>query len=331
MRTRLNIALIGAGAMGRNHARIIEESQRARIKVVIDPNLSRAWGLAQELGCSATGDPEAAKRCDAAIIASATDTHVELAFALLAASRPLLVEKPVSVDPDHVRKVISEAQRAGVPLMCGFVERFNPVIPASIELMEQQPLHIVGVRHSPATPRATMSVVYDLLIHDVDLAMRLAGSTAVARTTGAALVPKGREVAEAGDCVLQFRDGLIATLSASRTSQKKIRQLYVETPEALFELDLLRQDIAVYRHVGHQQLVAGMMTYRAETIVDIPFVRHSGEPLALQFNHFLNLIDGQIDAAEELESIIAAHEVAAQLERHAIVDADQDSLAGAVR
>jgi hypothetical protein len=91
-----------------------------------------------------------------------------------------------------------------------------------------------------------------------------------------------------------------------------VRWQTIDTPTASYEVDLLRQDITVYRHRSHE--VAGTVRYRAETMIDIPFVRHAGEPLALQLNHFVSLIEGRCDAAAERQSILAPHEVAALVE-----------------
>jgi predicted dehydrogenase len=121
---------------------------------------------------------------------------------------------------------------------------------------------------------------------------------------------------EVADCLLQFPGGAIATLSASRASQRKVRTQLVSTPTALYDVDLLRQDLTVYRHRAHAQGVGDGQAagYRAETVIDIPFVRHTGEPLALQFAHFLDLVSGRTDACAERNSILPAHEVAAAIE-----------------
>ena len=104
--------------------------------------------------------------------------------------------------------------------------------------------------------------------------------------------------------------------SASRASQRKVRSQLVATSTALYDVDLLRQDLTVYRHRAHAQAVgAGQAAgYRAETVIDIPFVRHTGEPLALQFAHFLDLVSGRADACEERNSILPAHEIASTIE-----------------
>jgi predicted dehydrogenase len=122
--------------------------------------------------------------------------------------------------------------------------------------------------------------------------------------------PPESSTAEIADCTIRFAGGTVATLSASRVSQRKVRSLTIATASQLIELDLLRQDISVYRHVRHEQIGGPSTTYRAQTVVDIPFVRHAGEPLALQFEHFLDLVEGRADGEAERRRVLPAHALA---------------------
>ena len=299
--------------MGANHARVIAESDRTDLAVIIDPDHARVAPLAARLNCEYALDVEAARSCDAAVVATPTRLHAEQALQLLSLGKPLLVEKPLAQTLSESTAIVDAAKRRALPLMCGFVERFNPAVTTVLSLLEENPLHVVGLRHSPVTPRSTLSVVFDLLIHEIDLALRYNRGhdvTSVCAVTSDA----GRgSVTEVSDCVLRFDSGALATLSASRAGQRKVRTHLVSTATALYEIDLLRQDVTVYRHLTHEQ-VDGSVTYRAETAVDVPFVRHRGEPLALQLQHFLDLLDGDNDVDAERASILPAHEVAARVE-----------------
>jgi len=314
MGPRARIALVGAGAMGANHARVIAESEGADLAVIIDTDCERVRPLADRLGCAVSVDLEAAAACDAAVIATPTGFHEVAARALIDLGKPLLVEKPVTQDLETTRAIVACAERRGVPLMCGFVERYNPVVAAMRNLLDEEPVHIVGLRHSPATPRSTLSVVFDLLIHEIDLALAYMGGARPVHVCGATSTARRAPIVEVADCVLRFPGGAVATLSASRASQRKVRTQLVATGTALYEVDLLRQDLTVYHHRAHEQGVGPAGGYRAETVIDIPFVRHTGEPLALQFRHFLDLVDGRADACQERNSILPAHEVANAIE-----------------
>ena len=151
--------------MGANHARVIAESDGADLAVIIDTDPERVRPLADRLGCAFAEDLDAAAGCDAVVIATPTAFHEVAARALLELGKPILVEKPVTPELETTRSLIACAERRGVPLMCGFVERFNPVGATMRSLLDEEPVHIVGLRHSPETPRSTLSVVFDLLIH----------------------------------------------------------------------------------------------------------------------------------------------------------------------
>lgn len=313
-RTPLKVALIGVGAMGSHHARVVGNSMRARPYAVIDRDVAKAQALAERIGCLATDDPAVAERADAVIVATPTESHLEVVLPLLSSGRPLLVEKPLAPDLPSVQAMIKESEAAGVPLMCGFVERFSPVIAAALDVIEEPPIHLVAVRHSPPAERIFSSVVADMLIHDLDLAVQFAGGAGAEAVSASMWAPAGGGVPDIADCTIRFAGGMLATLSASRQSQRKVRALTIATPKQLVELDLLRQDISVYRHVRHEQIGGVSTTYRAETVVEIPFVRHAGEPLALQFEHFLDLVEGRADADAERRRLLPAHELAARVE-----------------
>lgn len=299
--------------MGRYHARVVTESPRADLAVVVDADLRRAQDVAGRSGAGAVTQWRDATNCDLAIVASPTETHVDIALELLAAGMSVLVEKPLAPDLAGAQRLVEAGERSEGALMCGFVERFNPAFVTATELLVQNPIHIVAIRHSPAAPRIRTSVVQDLLIHDVDLVLQLAGpGDVVEEVSGHLSDPMGRGVMDVADCVLHFRSGLIATLSASRTSHRKLRDLQVNDGEQLIAIDLLRHNVDVYRHVRHE-LVGATASYREETVHDIPFVRRPGEPLALQFEHFVDLAAGARDRAAELERLLPAHEVTGRL------------------
>jgi predicted dehydrogenase len=314
-RAPLKVALVGVGAMGSHHARVIGNSSRARLYAVVDQNLDQATAMADRIGCLATSDLEVAARADAVIVATPTEFHLDVALPLLAAGRPLLVEKPLAPDLASVRTLVAEAEQRDVPLLCGFVERFNPVIGAAMDVLTGPPVHLVSLRHSPPAPRIAISVVADMLIHDLDLAVGFADLADVENLTSEVWTPPGSPTPDIADCTIRFAGGMLATLSASRRSQRKIRSFMISTEAELVELDLLRQDVSVYRHVRHEQIGGTSTTYRAETVVDIPFVRQTGEPLALQFEYFLDMVEGRVDLKEERQRMLPAHELAERIDR----------------
>lgn len=311
---RMRIGLVGAGAMGSNHARVIAASTRATLSIVVDPDRARADKLAANVGADVADHVEAIDGCDAVIVASPTECHASVTVALIERGIPVLVEKPLAPDLAAAEAIVAAAAKHDVPLMCGFVERFNAAVITAGDLLSEAPIHLVSLRHSPQTPRIATSVIHDLLIHDIDLALGFLGHCEVERVAGAVTRGPGTATVDVADCTLSFTGGAVATLSASRASQRKIRSFHLTTPTELIEVDLLRQDVTVYRNV-RQDRVGDTPGYRAETIVDIPFVRHAGEPLALQLEHFLSLVQGDEDPAAERATLLAPHRVAAALDQ----------------
>ncbi|MBS3940428.1 MAG: Gfo/Idh/MocA family oxidoreductase [Actinobacteria bacterium] len=305
----LEIALVGAGVMGRHHARIIVGSTRARLAMLIDP-APAAEALAREFGVPWFPRPEAAASAHAAIIASPTDSHEQIGLELLDAGLPLLVEKPLAETLSSATRLVERSRQVDVALMCGFVERYNPAVNAARSRLTEPPRHLVTVRHSPPAERISTDVVFDLLIHDLDIAVMLHDHE-VTRVVSSCWAPASGAVNEIADASLTFGDVGVATVSASRASQRKSRRMLVSTSEEHIDVDLVRNTVTVYRHIRHE--LSDQQTYRAQTVIDIPFVRHSGEPLQLQFEHFLDLAEGRADADAERASLLPAHVLADQI------------------
>lgn len=312
--TKPIVALVGAGMMGSSHARVITQSDNADLGVVIDRDPRAAEALAARYWARASDDMDDAMAADAVVVATSTGSHLECARPFIDAGIPTFIEKPLAPSLDDVDQLLELASRRDVPLMCGFVERFNAAFRATIELLDVPPSHLITIRHSPPAPRIQSSVVADLLLHDLDAAINLFGSADVAVVGSACHQPKGSDYNEIADCSLQFPSGQ-ALLSANRIGQRKIRSMTIHADDQTIEVDLLRQDVTVYRNVS-QEIVreGGGIGYRASTEIDIPFVRHTGEPLTLQFAHFLDLVSGRGDHDRERHRIRQPHVLMARVE-----------------
>ncbi|TFD42458.1 Gfo/Idh/MocA family oxidoreductase [Cryobacterium sp. TMT2-10] len=307
---RTRVALVGAGSMGSNHARVIAQSERAELAYLVDPNEAVGAALAARYG--AVWLPELPDLTDvqAVVIAAATEAHYPLAMQVLAENVPLLVEKPVADSLLRTREILDEASLRDLPFMCGLLERFNPAVVTARTLIGA-PIHITSTRHSPYAARIQTGVAWDLLVHDVDLAILLMDSEPVhvdARLGffHASSAPAAEDVAET---LLEFAEGGIAQISASRLGQRKIRQLSIYENDRLIELDLLRRDITVYHHVSENSADGEGRGYKQQTVIEIPELATSKEPLTAQFEYFLQLVDGEADAATERNTILPSHRV----------------------
>jgi len=311
----LQVGLIGLGVMGSNHARIIQESNRASISKVFDSNQHVSENAARLFGTDSARDFRELEDCDAIVIASTTSSHYAIASHFMSLGKPLLIEKPLCHTLNETYALVDLSERQQVPIMCGFVERFNPAVMTALKLIDGPVRHLFTYRHSPYNPRASSGVISDLLIHDLDLTARLAPSEGLPIIGASAWSPSERSQVETSDCTLQYGQEMIAVQSASRWGQRKIREMRISTDELLLEIDLLRVTVTAYRHRSQDGgNVGGTMSYRSETMIEVPFVRHAGEPLALQFSHFVDLVLSEADMNKELQSIAPPHVLADAIE-----------------
>jgi predicted dehydrogenase len=295
--------------MGSHHARVIAQSGHADLVYVVDPREDTGRALADRYGAVWLPALPKLRDVNAVVLAAATEAHHHLAMEVLSQACPLLIEKPVCDSILKTREIVHTAEAHDIPLMCGLLERYNPAVITAQSLV-MEPLHIVATRHSPYAVRIRTGVAWDLLVHDVDLAITLLG--AVPTSVYARLgffhpdsAPFSEDVAEA---VLGFENGSIAHASASRVGQRKIRQFSIYEKDRLIELDLLRRDVVIYRHVSEDSVDEGR-GYRQQTVIEVPELLSSKEPLATQFFRFLDILDGRVEAAPERASILPPHEV----------------------
>jgi predicted dehydrogenase len=283
---KLRIGLIGAGSMGALHARTVASHPDSELTWVVDADAERAESVAARYGSISRTGPTL-EDVDAVIVATPTQHHFGIARSVIEARIPLLLEKPLTEELADSKHLVSLARERGSVLSCGLLERFNPAVRTAADIA-REPFHVATVRHSPYAERIRTGVAGDLLIHDVDLVIRLFGESPVrVQAQCGFFEPRSdRSTEDVADASLTFSEGQIATLSASRVSQRKIRTLAIVEPGRLIEVDLLRQDITVYRHV---------------------------QPLQLQLDHFLQLARGEADPVHELDGLLASHEVVASV------------------
>lgn len=312
---RPRIALVGAGTMGSFHARVIAQSERADLARVIDPNETAGRAVADRFETSWAPEMGDLSDVDAVVLAAATEYHYDLALQVLRQDKPLLVEKPVCNGLAESEEVVSLSAERGIPLMCGLLERYNPAVLTALSLIDA-PVHVTATRHSPYAPRIRTGVGWDLLVHDVDIAIRALGGVEPSAVQGSLGYCHPNSVSGAEDIaetVLGFGNGGLATVSASRIGQRKVRSLVISEVDRLIEADLLRRDVIIYRHVSNDAATPDGRGYRQQTVMEIPELLTAREPLATQLDRFLDLLEGTVDADEERDSILPSHRVVAKV------------------
>jgi predicted dehydrogenase len=261
------LAVVGVGYMGGLHARKLAElaaEGELEFVAVCDLDGERGEELARELGVACFSDAEAlAGQIDAAIVAVPTSAHVRVAGALLAAGIDVLVEKPIATTRDEARSLIEAAQRGGRVLQVGHVERFSQAF-RRIQPVLNRPRFIEAHRIGPYPSRATdVSVVLDLMIHDLDIVAILAGGEVErVEAVGVPVLSTTEDIANAR---VRFKNGCILNLTASRVSLERMRKIRVFQPDAYISIDFGANKITVVRREGLPG-AAGGPKIQAETL-----------------------------------------------------------------
>ena len=237
MRKNLRAAVIGVGYLGQFHAEKLAALEGVELVAVVDADAARARQIAARHGCEALGDPRALQgRVDLASIAVPTDRHHDVALPLLEAGVHLLVEKPIARSLEEADAMLGAARRGGALLAVGHLERFNPAFRA-LAAASTKPLFIDCERLSGFKQRGIeVDVVLDLMIHDLDLVLSLArGEIALLSACGFQVLTDSIDIANVR---IEFADGCVANLSASRVSQAPVRKLRVFQHDGYASADL---------------------------------------------------------------------------------------------
>jgi len=242
---RLRVGVVGVGVMGSNHARVLAELPGVEFVGVADPDRAQAHSVAQALGCAEF--PDFASLIDegveAVTIAAPTHVHHEIALACIARGIHVLVEKPIASTIEEGRAIVAAARRAGVTLMVGHVERFNPAVQAIKDaLRDEDILSIAITRVGPFPPRmSNVGVVIDLAVHDIDLIRWFTDSEIIE------VQPQlSSAVAEREDiALLQFRtaSGVLAHINTNWLTPFKARDVQVATRRKYVMADLLTRQV----------------------------------------------------------------------------------------
>ena len=308
----VRLAVIGAGVMGANHARLAARTPGVELVAIVDVDEEKRTTLATAMSVAAVADVDSlieSKAIDAAVVATSTAFHHPIAARCIDAGLHVLVEKPIALTVEEGEDLAARARRAGVVLTVGHVERFNPAVRELMRSIDK-PIHLQLDRVGPFTPRVIDNVVIDLMIHDLDLARALAGSE-VARLQAVrqSVRTDGPDMAIA---LLEFENGVTASITASRIGQQKLRRIFVTQHDAVLAGDLIRQDVMIHR-MQHVEFVSDAgARYRQSGMVEIPFIENRGEPLMEELRAFVETIHGAepvVTAEDGIAALRLAHQV----------------------
>lgn len=245
-RAKLRAGTVGVGRLGREHARVLAGLPDVQLAGVYDIQPDRGKAVALPLGAGQAESLEALiAACDLVTVASPTSTHYEIASRVLSAGKVCFVEKPICVQPADAARLVRLAAEKNLPLGVGQIERYNPAVRA---LMEQpvKPRFIEAHRLAGFTPRGTdVAVVYDLMIHDIDLVLYLVGQEpSHIHAAGASVISADLDICNAR---MEFPQGAVANLTASRISTFSMRKFRIFAERAYIALDLKEKSLEHYR------------------------------------------------------------------------------------
>ena len=238
---RVRVAVVGVGDFGRNHVRVYRELEDAELIGVVDADASRAAVVAQEFSVAAFDSIEAlAGKADAVSLAVPTTEHARLGCRLLEMGLDVLVEKPIAASLAEADELVATAARCGRILQVGHLERFNPGLVAVLPMVTR-PLYFEVHRLGIFTPRSLdVDVVYDVMIHDLDILLALTGEPVV--EIAAVGIPVVTEKVDIAQARLSFASGAVANVTASRVSTERVRKMRFFQHHEYISVDFHRQD-----------------------------------------------------------------------------------------
>jgi predicted dehydrogenase len=286
--SKMRVGVIGVGHLGRHHARILSNLEDVQLVAVADIKGDRAEQVGGPLGAHATTDiRDLFGQVDAVTVAVPTEVHADVALPLLEHGIPVLVEKPLARTLREADRMIAAACASGTILAVGHTERHNPAVRAAATVVSHP--RFIEVHRLGTFPERSLDidVVFDLMIHDLDIVLSLVRSEVEA--IEAIGVPVLTDRVDIANARLRFADGCIANLTASRISRERVRKIRFFQPDAYVSIDYAEQEVEVYRLVrgdgprpdiqGGPIAVEREEPLRREMIDFIAAARNGGEPV----------------------------------------------------
>lgn len=300
--------------MGRHHARVCAALDAVRLAGVCDINRARAEAAAAEYHTTPYGDyRELLDRVDAVTVATPTETHATIGGDFLRHGISVLMEKPISRTLPEADELIAAAETTGAVLQIGHLERFNPAVRA-LHGIVTRPRFFEAHRLGVFSPRSLdIDAVMDLMIHDLDVILSLLRAEVV--SISAVGIPVLSSRVDIANARMEFADGCVANVTASRISQEKVRKLRFFQPHDYVSLDYTKQEVEVFSLIAPPGSAGSPKISRRLLPVE------SGEPLKAQIESFLRCVQEKtkplVDGSQGRRTLALALQVAQKIEEHA--------------
>ena len=316
----IKIGVIGVGNMGQHHARVLSLLKDVEMVGVADINVERGLDTASKYRVRFFEDyRDLFPYVDAVCIAVPTRLHHEVGMTCLQAGIHVLIEKPIAANITEAESLVNAAAEYQRILQVGHIERFNPAFQELSKVLKtEELLALEAHRMSPYSHRANdVSVVLDLMIHDIDLLLELAAAP-VTRLTAS-----GSRASDSGylDYVtanLGFANGIVATLTASKVTHRKIRTIAAHCKNSLTEADFLNNEILIHRQTTANYMTDyGQVLYRQDGLIEKVYTSNI-EPLHAELEHFVSCVRGGDKPSVGGEQALKALRLASVIEQMAL-------------
>jgi predicted dehydrogenase len=301
---KVRVGIIGVGYLGIQHARIISYLEEAELKAVADIDFKKALEIGNRHGVKYFQNYEdMMDEIDAGIVSTPTSEHFHISMNLLKNGKHVLVEKPITETIEQAEQLVDLAKKNGLILQVGHLERFNPAVEA-VENMISEPKFIEVQRLGSFSARSLdVDVVLDLMIHDLDIILALIkDEVGVIRSSGIHVLSEKIDIANAR---LEFKSGCVATLTASRVHQGKVRKLRIFEPTSYYSIDYIDQEVKVFPLSGRQTDIRTLKIKKEE-------------PLKKELENFLRCQvegrPGKVSGEEGLRALRLAYDVLKEVE-----------------
>lgn len=285
------VGVIGVGVHGLQHVRLLSGLKDVELSGIYDTNQAETNRIASEFGTSAyAGLDELLSRVDCVIVAVPTSAHCEIVIECLSRGIPVLVEKPIAASVSEADEMIALAEKLGLPLAVGHIERFNSAY-RSVMNTAAHPVFIESDRLAVFNPRGTdVAVVLDLMIHDIDIVLDMVRCPVVSvDAIGISVVSDEVDIANAR---VEFEDGAVANLTASRISQKRMRKIRTFQKNSYISMDFLTEESEVFELSPDikPEGIAGALPQSMDGIIYSRFPNDGLNALELELSDFINAV-----------------------------------------
>lgn len=315
----LRVGVIGVGNMGQHHTRVLSRLKDVELVGVSDVNVERGLDTAGKYRIRFFEEyQDLIQHVDAVCIAVPTRLHHPVGMACLQAGVHVLIEKPIAASISEAESLVNAAAASNCILQVGHIERFNPAFQELHKVLKTEELLALEARRmSPYSQRANdVSVVLDLMIHDIDLLLELAGSSVVTLTAhGSRAVNSG--YLDYVTATLGFSNGIVSTLTASKVTHRKIRNITAHCKSSLTEADFLNNEILIHRQTTANSFTDyGQVLYRQDGLIEKVYTSNI-EPLHAELEHFVSCVRGGEQPSVGGEQALKALRLASLIEEMA--------------